>query len=60
MRLAIKATTYRGLEGFLIFGTDTRARKVSVFVPTRAQAEEVKRNIQSGRWAFEKEDEDNA
>jgi hypothetical protein len=49
MRLAIRPSTYRGRNGYLISGRDGRGRQVSIFTVTRASAERIRDKVRAGR-----------
>jgi hypothetical protein len=52
-RLRMRPKIYGDKEGFVIQGTDTFGRRVSVFVPgSREEAEQAKKRIQAGEPAF--------
>lgn len=53
-RITARPSTYRGVAGHSISGTDTKGRKVGVFVPgDRHAAQRAIDNIHGGRPAFE-------
>lgn len=53
-RISIRGGAYRDESGYTISGTDTRGRRVRVFVPgsTRAEADIVAGNIRAGLDPF--------
>jgi len=52
-RLQIRKSTHRNQDGFLVVGTDTKNRKVSIFIKTKSDAEKVKQNILKDKEPFE-------
>jgi hypothetical protein len=47
-RVSIRPKTWRGEEGFLISGRDTRDRQVSIFTTTRGSAEHIRDRVKAG------------
>lgn len=49
MSLRIIRKTYRGEEGFLIVGTNTRGHHISIFTKTRESAERIRAKQNAGQ-----------
>ncbi|HXM59175.1 MAG TPA: hypothetical protein VOB72_27510 [Candidatus Dormibacteraeota bacterium] len=47
-RLSIRPTTYRGEDGFLVYGRDGAGSKVSIFTTTRGSAERIRERVKAG------------
>ncbi len=47
-RLSIRPTTWRGEDGFLIYGRDAGGRRVSIFTTTRGSAEHIRERVKAG------------
>jgi hypothetical protein len=48
-RLSIRRKTYRGEDGFLVYGRDGAGRQVSIFTTTRGSAEHIRERVKAGQ-----------
>jgi hypothetical protein len=48
-KLRIRQSVYHGMDGYLVHGTDTHERRVSVFTESRSSATWIAEKIRDGR-----------